>query len=92
MKKMCFHTSKLPESASRIVMTKLLSIEFGGMRLTSFENGLTLMFTRIFFELPTEINSIRGLAVLIIKEVEYITVHNFAPRMFYISPEVMQLK
>ena len=38
-------------------MTKLPSVEYGEM-LNFFQNGPAVMFTRRFFEFPSEINSI----------------------------------
>ena len=67
-------------------MTKLPSIEYGGM-LNFFFKWTNSHVYQIFWTPPrNQFYPLHGLAVLIIEEVEYIIVHNYPPRVFYIRP------
>ena len=75
-------------------MTKLPSIECGGMLNFFFKMDqlLSHVYRKIFWTpRRNQFYPLHGLPVLIIEEVEYIIVHNFPPRVFYIRPEMMQL-
>ena len=73
-------------------MKKLQSIECGGVLNFFLKWNKSRVYQEIFWtHRRSQFYPLHGLSVSIMEEVEFIIVHNYSPRVFYIRREVMQL-